>query len=275
MQARRTAVIDPADTPVGASVAVFLAREGFDVAVLGERAGELQNLAVDVLRHGGRTLAIEVDHRELSNLTDAAAEVERHLGPIELWIAIESVAPKSHGSIELSTSPILNGLVAAAQVMATETGVIIAICPALGVRADPGMPAQSAAAFATRGLLQCVRTSLLQRPSSPRLTTLVVPTTTLSASGGDGDDDAEREADLLAVSNGIRRALRTRRATRAAGWDTWVTVQCARFAPRIFDHVQARLPMTRSNAATSVTVRQLGDATKDRARELLHLGPAS
>lgn len=270
MQARRTAVVDAADTRVGASVAILLATEGFDVAVLGERAEELQNLALDVLRHGGRSLAIEVDHGALSNLTDAAAEVERHLGPIELWVAVESVAPERRGSIQLSGSPILNGLLAAAQVMATEAGVIIAICPALGVRADPAMPAQSAAAFATRGLLQCVRTSLLGRPSAPRLTTLVVPTTTLSAGAGDG---AEREADLLAVANGIRRALRTRRATRAAGWDTWVTVQCARFTPRLFDHVQARLRPV--DATASITVRQLSDATKERARELLHLGPAS
>jgi NADP-dependent 3-hydroxy acid dehydrogenase YdfG len=271
METRRIAVVTAADAPLGRAVCLSLVEDGFDVAVLGGTPATLSDLAIALLRNGGRSMAIELDARDPHQVDAAVQEIEAKLGPLDVWLAIDSVADVDAGEPRstLAPSPIVNGLRAAAQAMAERPGgVLVAITAELGVRADPHMPTASAAAFATRGALQCIRAQLLRQHSRLRLTTVVAPTSMLLPSGrGDGPD----EEDCARAAAAVRRALRSARATHTIGWDTWLTFQCARLAPLISERVEA----DRGTYASRALVRAIAAAAAERARELIHLAPAS
>jgi NAD(P)-dependent dehydrogenase (short-subunit alcohol dehydrogenase family) len=70
----KTALITGGGSGTGAAIARLLAAEGASVAIVGRRVEKLRNVADEVVRSGGRALALQGD---VSNPTDIEAAVSR------------------------------------------------------------------------------------------------------------------------------------------------------------------------------------------------------
>src|SRR3978361_373469 len=86
---RRIVVVSGASLGVGRATARAFAERGYDVALLARAADSLDAAAADVdARGGGRVLAIPTDVAEAEQVDRAAEQVERELGPIDVWVNV-------------------------------------------------------------------------------------------------------------------------------------------------------------------------------------------
>lgn len=71
---------------VGRAVAREFARAGARVAVVAREPGRLQETSDELSALGVQCLAIEADVANASQVEEAAARIERELGPIDIWV---------------------------------------------------------------------------------------------------------------------------------------------------------------------------------------------
>ena len=79
---RRVAVITGAGRGLGRAIALRLAADGTDVAVLARSAAEVEAVAEEARGLGARALALKVDVTSTPDVEGARAEVEGRLGPV-------------------------------------------------------------------------------------------------------------------------------------------------------------------------------------------------
>ncbi|MGQ0575336.1 MAG: SDR family NAD(P)-dependent oxidoreductase [Pseudonocardia sp.] len=93
MAGTRVVVVTGASAGVGRAVARAFADRGDTVALLARGRDGLDAAADDVRRAGGRALVIECDVADALAVDAAAEQVEREIGPIEVWVnnAMETV----------------------------------------------------------------------------------------------------------------------------------------------------------------------------------------
>lgn len=82
----RTTVVTGASAGVGRAVARALAQRGDDVALLARNHDGLQAAAAEVRAAGARALPIFVDVADAGAVDRAADQVEKELGPIDVWV---------------------------------------------------------------------------------------------------------------------------------------------------------------------------------------------
>jgi NAD(P)-dependent dehydrogenase (short-subunit alcohol dehydrogenase family) len=78
----RVAVITGAGRGLGRAIALRLAADGTDVAVLARSAAEVEAVAEEARALGARALALKVDVTSTQDVEGARAEVEARLGPV-------------------------------------------------------------------------------------------------------------------------------------------------------------------------------------------------
>ena len=86
---RGVVVVSGASLGVGRAAARAFAARGYDVALLARAAESLAAAAADVDAHGGgRVLAVATDVAVAEAVDRAAEQVERELGPIDVWVNV-------------------------------------------------------------------------------------------------------------------------------------------------------------------------------------------
>jgi len=83
---RGVAVVTGGSAGLGRAVVRELAAKGYDVAVLARGADGLEGAVVDVEELGRRGLGIPTDVAEHLAVEAAAEQIERDLGPIDIWV---------------------------------------------------------------------------------------------------------------------------------------------------------------------------------------------
>src|SRR5215207_4117087 len=86
---RRTArvvVITGASSGVGRACARAFAAAGDDVAVIARSAEALRQAGTEIEAEGSRALVLPLDVADPDEVERAASEVERELGPIDVWV---------------------------------------------------------------------------------------------------------------------------------------------------------------------------------------------
>ena len=179
-------VITGSSGGVGRAIAHAFAKRGAHVGLLARGQEGLDGAAGEVHSLGGKALAVPTDVSDHSQVEAAAARVEEHFGPIDVWIndAMATVIARF-----LDTEPeefkratevtylgaVYGTMVALKRMTARDRGKIVQVGSALSYRAIPLQAAYCGAKFAIRGFTDSIRTELLHDNSKVQITMVQLP----------------------------------------------------------------------------------------------------
>jgi short-subunit dehydrogenase len=186
MTGRRVVAITGASSGVGRASARRFAARGDSVALIARSGDALKEAAREVEDAGARALILPLDVSDAQRVEDAAFEIERDLGPLDVWVnaAMVSVyAPAwdlQAGEVArvaaVNYLGTINGTLSALRRMrARDRGTIVQVGSGLAHRAIPLQAAYCASKHAIRGFTESLRTELLHDRSHVRVTIVQLP----------------------------------------------------------------------------------------------------
>lgn len=182
----KTVVVTGASAGVGRAVAVAFGREGWQVALIARGAEGLTGAQREIERVGGRALAITTDVADADAVFEAAARIERELGPIDVWVnnamvtvygASVDITPEEFAQVTNVTylGQVYGALAALKFMRPRGRGAIISIGSALAYRSIPFQAPYCAAKAATRGFIDSLRSELMNERSGVTLSMIQLP----------------------------------------------------------------------------------------------------
>ncbi|MFG0335997.1 MAG: SDR family oxidoreductase [Maioricimonas sp. JB049] len=179
-------VITGASAGVGRACAVEFARQGYDVALLARGPQRLEAARRELEALGVRALPISVDIADPDAVEQAADQVERELGPIDVWVnnAMTTVfapfreitAKEFRRATEVTYLGTVYGTMAALKrMLARDSGSIVQVGSALAYRAIPLQAPYCGAKHAVRGFTDSIRSELIREKSKVRLSMVHLP----------------------------------------------------------------------------------------------------
>ncbi len=179
MNKPRVVVITGASAGVGRATARAFAREGASIGLIARGRAGLEGARRDVEALGGRALVLPLDVADANAIEEAAAEVEKSLGPIDVWVnvAMASVfspikkmtAEEFKRVTEVTYLGYVYGTLAALKrMLPRDKGVIIQVGSALAYRGIPLQAAYCASKHAIQGFCDSLRCELLHDRSHVR-----------------------------------------------------------------------------------------------------------
>ena len=182
----RVAVVTGASAGVGRAVARRFGELGWDVGLLARGHDGLDAAADEIVAAGGRALAVPTDVSNAEEVEQAAEEIERRLGPIDVWVndamvsvfaEFTQIDPDEFEQVTRVTYlGYANGTRAALKrMLPRDRGVIVQVGSALAERSIPLQSAYCAAKHAIEGLTESVRVELLHKGSNVRIPLVQLP----------------------------------------------------------------------------------------------------
>lgn len=186
MANREIVVVTGASAGVGRATAREFAQRGADVALLARERDGLEAAAREVEAYGGRALVLPVDVADAAAVQAAADEVERTLGPIDIWVnnamtsvfsPIKEMQPDEFKRVtEVTYLGYVYGTLAALKYMlARDRGTIVHVGSALAYRSIPLQAAYCASKHAILGFFAALRTELIHDGSRVQTTMVQMP----------------------------------------------------------------------------------------------------
>ncbi|OLE79048.1 MAG: short-chain dehydrogenase [Acidobacteria bacterium 13_1_20CM_2_65_9] len=179
-------VITGASAGVGRATVRAFAREGADIGLIARGVDGLDAARREVEAAGGRALVLPADVASADQIEAAAAQVERELGPIDVWVnnamvsVVSPVMALQPGEIvrvtDVTYLGVVHGTVAALRrMLPRDRGVIVQVGSALAYRGIPLQAAYCAAKHAVQGFTESLRCELLHDGSNVHLTMVNLP----------------------------------------------------------------------------------------------------
>jgi len=179
-------VITGASAGVGRATVRAFAREGADIGLIARGVDGLDAARREVEAAGGRALVLPADVASADQIEAAAAQVERELGPIDVWVnnamvsVFSPVMALQPGEIvrvtDVTYLGVVHGTVAALRrMLPRDRGVIVQVGSALAYRGIPLQAAYCAAKHAVQGFTESLRCELLHDGSNVHLTMVNLP----------------------------------------------------------------------------------------------------
>ena len=183
---QRVVVITGASAGVGRATAQAFAREGARVALIARGRAGLAGAKRDVEKLGGEALVIPLDVADAVAMDKAARQIEKQLGPIDVWVnnamaAVfspikEMTSDEFKRVTEVTYLGYVYGTLAALKGMLRRNrGVIIQVGSALAYRGIPLQSAYCAAKHAIHGFVDSLRCELIHDKSGVRVTLVDMP----------------------------------------------------------------------------------------------------
>jgi NAD(P)-dependent dehydrogenase (short-subunit alcohol dehydrogenase family) len=183
---RKIVVITGAGAGVGRATAAEFARHGADVALLSRDPDRLEAAAAECRGFGVRALPIPTDVADAKAVTAAAEQVERELGPIDVWVnvAMATVFAPVHkltaeefqrGTAVTYLGQVHGVMAALAHMRPRNRGSIVCVGSALAYRSVPLQSIYCGAKFAIRGFLDALRSELYHDGLAITLTEVDLP----------------------------------------------------------------------------------------------------
>lgn len=186
MAKKQVVVITGASAGVGRAAVQAFAARGADIGLIARGRDGLLGAKRDVERAGGRALVLPLDVSDHDAVDEAAALVERKLGPIDVWVnnAMVSVfspvlemEPAEYQRVtDVTYLGVVYGTLAALRRMkARNHGSIIQVGSALALRSIPLQSAYCAAKHAVLGFTDSLRCELIHDRSRVHLSVVHMP----------------------------------------------------------------------------------------------------
>jgi NAD(P)-dependent dehydrogenase (short-subunit alcohol dehydrogenase family) len=182
----KIAVVTGGTAGVGRATVRELVAAGYDVAVLARGQAGLDGAVSDIKDAGRRGLGIPVDVADAASVESAAEQVERELGPIDVWVnnafagflaPLDQVTPEEfHRVTDVTYHGFVHGTMAALKRMRPrDRGVIIQVGSALAFRGIPLQSAYCGAKHAIVGFTESVLTELAHEHSQIKVCMVHLP----------------------------------------------------------------------------------------------------
>src|SRR3954463_11071160 len=186
MTERKVVVVTGGSAGVGRAAGREFAQHGYDVAVLARGPAGVDGAVRDVEKAGGRALGIETDVADLAQLERATDQVERELGPIDVWVNVAFVGALSffwhtddatfRRITDVTYFGQVNGTrVALSKMRPRDRGVIVQVGSALAFRGIPLQSAYCGAKHAIKGFTESVITELRAEGSAVKVCQVQLP----------------------------------------------------------------------------------------------------
>ena len=185
-QKKRVVVVTGASAGLGRSVVREFARKGADVALIARGIEGLEGAKREVESFGGRALIFPIDIADDKAVEKAAAETEKNLGPIDVWVnnAMNSVfSPVKDMTAEdykrvtdvTYLGHVYGALSALKYMLPRDRGSIIFVGSALAYRGIPLQSAYCGAKHAIEGFFDSLRTELMHDGSNVKISMVQLP----------------------------------------------------------------------------------------------------
>jgi NAD(P)-dependent dehydrogenase (short-subunit alcohol dehydrogenase family) len=182
----RVVVITGASGGIGRAVVRELASRGDRLALLARGQAGLAAAAREVAECGTEALVIPVDVADAEAVDAAAEQVERRLGPIDVWVNVAftsifarfgEIEPEEYRRVtEVTYLGYVYGTMAALKRMRLrDRGTIVHVGSALAYRGVPLQTAYCGAKHAIQGFHESLRSELLHDGSKIRVTMVQLP----------------------------------------------------------------------------------------------------
>ena len=179
-------VITGASGGVGRATARLFARRGARLALLARGRDGLEGARREVEARGATALVIPTDVSHFDQVEAAAEQVERELGPIDVWINnamvsmyspfLEMTPEEFRHVVDVTFFGSVHGLrCALARMVQRDRGVIIQVGSALAFRSIPLQSAYCASKHGLQGLVESVRSELIHQKSQVWLSMVNLP----------------------------------------------------------------------------------------------------
>lgn len=179
-------VITGSSAGVGRAVARAFAQQGASLGLLARGRDGLDAARSEAEASGARALAIPTDVADARQVEAAAAQIERELGPIDIWInnamvsvfsPILQMTPEEFDRVTRVTylGAVYGTLAALHRMVPRDRGVIVQVGSALAYRAIPLQSAYCAAKHALNGFTESLRSELLHDGSHVHVTMVHLP----------------------------------------------------------------------------------------------------
>jgi NAD(P)-dependent dehydrogenase (short-subunit alcohol dehydrogenase family) len=253
----KVVVVTGASAGVGRAVVRAFAREGADLGLIARGRDGLLGAQAEVQAEGGRAMVLPLDVADPDAVEQAASDVERELGPIDIWVndamvsvfapVIDTTAEEFRRVTEVTYLGYVHGTLSALRRMhARDHGTIIQIGSALAYRPIPLQAAYCAAKHAIRGFTESLRTELLHDRSNVRVTVVQLPavnTPQFSWSRSKLPNEPQPVPPIFqpeVVADAVLFAAKHRRREVWLAWPAVKAIVGEKLAPRIADRYLAR-----------------------------------
>lgn len=183
---RDVVVITGASAGVGRALARRFARDGARIGLIARNRAALEAAAREVRQLGGEALVLPLDVADAAAVERAAAQVESHLGPIDVWInnamvsvfsPVHQMRPEEYRRVhEVTFLGTVHGTLSALKRMrARDHGTIVLVGSALAYRGIPLQSSYCSAKHAIQGFADSLRCELLHDRSRVQLTMCQLP----------------------------------------------------------------------------------------------------
>lgn len=248
-------VITGGSAGVGRATARLFAARGCAVGLIARGQQRLDDAREELEGLGAKVHAVSADVADASAVEQAAAEIERTLGPITIWVnnamstvysPIRQLEPEEIRRVtEVTYLGAVNGTLAALRRMG-ERGTILQVSSVLSWRAAPIQGAYCGAKFALRGFTESLRSELIHEGSKVYLTMVHLPAVNTPQFDWTRNKTGRRARPPDPVyqpemaARAIVYAAYNRRRDVWMGCSTLAVILGGRLAPSLMDQVMAR-----------------------------------
>jgi NAD(P)-dependent dehydrogenase (short-subunit alcohol dehydrogenase family) len=183
---RQVVVVTGASAGVGRAVVRAFGRQHCDIGLMARGHDGLEAARREVEKMGGRAVVCQTDVADADAVEQAAEQIERQLGPIDIWVndAMTSIfspfteisADEFRRVTEVTYLGYVYGTMAALRRMKPrDCGVIVQVGSALAYRGIPLQSAYCGAKHAIQGFTEAVRCELMHEGSRVHITMVQLP----------------------------------------------------------------------------------------------------